>query len=62
MEKLRGTNRIEWFSKNAELIKSKIVSHGGVSGIIFIGGLVRGLLTGTRLLTLSFCWAKETKD
>lgn len=42
MKKLRGTNRIHEFRKIAELIKSRIHSCGGVSGIVFMGALTRG--------------------
>jgi len=42
MEKLHGKNRIEEFRKIAELLKSKIASYEGVSGIVFAGGLIRG--------------------
>ena len=42
MEKLQGENRIEEFRKIAELLKSKIASYEGVSGIVFTGGLIRG--------------------
>lgn len=42
MEKLHGENRIEEFRKIAELLKSKIASYEGVSGIVFAGGLIRG--------------------
>lgn len=46
MERLHGANRIHQFEKVAELLKSKIVSHKGVSGIVFMGGLVRGFADG----------------
>lgn len=42
MERLNGSNRIEQFEKIAELLQSKIVSFEGVSGIVLMGGLVRG--------------------
>jgi predicted nucleotidyltransferase len=42
MGKLHGNNRVEAFRKIAELLKSKIVTYEGVSGVIFTGGLIRG--------------------
>jgi predicted nucleotidyltransferase len=44
VKRLHGANRIERFRKTAELLKSEIVSYKGVSGIIFMGGLVRGFV------------------
>ena len=42
MERLLGPNRVEEFRKIAELLRSRIVACGGVSGIVYMGGLVRG--------------------
>ena len=42
MLKLEGKNQIKKFRQIAEALVSKIVSHEGVAGIIFVGGLVRG--------------------
>ncbi len=39
---LKGENQIAKFKQLAEALVSKIVSHEGVVGVIFIGGLVRG--------------------
>jgi predicted nucleotidyltransferase len=44
MGKLHGNNRIEAFRKIAELLKSKIVTYEGVSGVVFAGGLIRGFV------------------
>jgi len=41
-EKLKGKNRIREFRRVAQSLASKIASHEGVIGIVFIGGLVRG--------------------
>jgi len=42
--KLKGENRIKKFRQVAEGLVSKIVSFEGVTGIVFIGGLVRGFV------------------
>ena len=42
MVKLKGENQIRKFRQVAEGLVSKIVSFEGVTGIVFIGGLVRG--------------------
>jgi predicted nucleotidyltransferase len=42
MKKLHGENRIEEFRKIAGSLESRIVSHEGVAGIVFAGGLIRG--------------------
>jgi predicted nucleotidyltransferase len=42
MVKLKGENRIRKFRRVAEGLVSKISSFEGVTGIVFIGGLVRG--------------------
>jgi len=42
MERLRGANRIEQIKEIGELLKRKIGSCEGVSGIVFMGGLIRG--------------------
>jgi predicted nucleotidyltransferase len=42
MERLHGANRIEQFKEIGELLKRKIGSCEGVSGIVFMGGLIRG--------------------
>jgi predicted nucleotidyltransferase len=42
MVKLKGLNRIERFRRVAEGLASKIASREGVTGIVFMGGLVRG--------------------
>lgn len=42
MERLHGTNRIEQFKEIGEVLKQKISSCKGVSGIVFMGGLIRG--------------------
>ena len=44
MVKLKGENRIRKFRRVAEGLVSKIVSFEGVTGIVFIGGLVRGFV------------------
>lgn len=41
---LRGENRIERFRRVAEELTSKIVACEGVTGVVFIGGLVRGFM------------------
>jgi len=40
--KLKGENQIKTFRRTARNLASKISSHKGVAGIVFIGGLVRG--------------------
>lgn len=40
--KLKGKNQIKKFKKVAEKLASKIASYEGVTGIVLIGGLVRG--------------------
>ncbi|MFZ0965213.1 MAG: DUF4037 domain-containing protein [Candidatus Bathyarchaeia archaeon] len=42
MVRLKGENQIKKFRQVAEGLISKIVSFEGVTGIVFIGGLVRG--------------------
>ena len=42
MVRLKGENQIRKFRKVAEGLVSEIVSFEGVTGIVFIGGLVRG--------------------
>jgi len=44
MVKLKGENQIRKFRRVAEGLVSKIVSFEGVTGIVFIGGLVRGFV------------------
>jgi len=44
MVKLKGENQIRKFRQVAEGLVSKIVSFEGVTGIVFIGGLVRGFV------------------
>ena len=44
MVKLEGKNQIEKFRHVAEGLASKIASCEGVTGIVFIGGLVRGFV------------------
>lgn len=42
MRKIAGKNQIRKFEGIAESLKSEIASYGGISGIVFSGGLVRG--------------------
>jgi len=42
MVELRGENQIEKFKGIAQKLVSRIISFKGVTGVIFIGGLVRG--------------------
>jgi predicted nucleotidyltransferase len=42
MAKLQGRNQIRKFEQIAKKLKSEIVTYEGVTGVIFIGGLVRG--------------------
>jgi predicted nucleotidyltransferase len=44
MVRLKGENQIKKFRQVAEGFISKIVSFEGVTGIVFIGGLVRGFV------------------
>jgi predicted nucleotidyltransferase len=44
MVRLKGENQIKKFRQVAEGLISKIVSFEGVTGIVFIGGLVRGFV------------------
>jgi len=44
MVRLKGENQIERFRHVAERLVSKISSYEGVTGIVFIGGLVRGFV------------------
>jgi len=44
MVRLKGMNQIEKFRRVAEGLASKIASCEGVTGIVFIGGLVRGFV------------------
>jgi predicted nucleotidyltransferase len=44
MKRLHGANRVEQFKEVGELLKRKIGSCEGVSGIVFMGGLVRGFV------------------
>jgi len=44
MDRLKGENQIERFRHVAERLASKISSYEGVTGIVFIGGLVRGFV------------------
>jgi len=39
---LKGENQIDKFRRIADKLTSKIASLGGVAGVVFIGGLVRG--------------------
>jgi len=42
--KLKGVNRIAYFRKVAADFASKIATHEGVAGILFLGGFVRGFV------------------
>ena len=42
MLRLKGKNRIQEFSAIANALSAKITSLGGVAGVVFLGGLVRG--------------------
>lgn len=42
MQKLKGKNRIRELRQIAETLASKVATHRGVTGIVFIGGLTRG--------------------
>lgn len=44
MVKLKGENQIGKFRRVAEGLASRITSHKGVIGIVFMGGLVRGFV------------------
>jgi predicted nucleotidyltransferase len=43
-DKLKGNNQIKKFRQIAEELASRISAYRGVTGIIFIGGLVRGFV------------------
>jgi len=49
MVRLKGENQTKKFRQVAEGLISKIVSFEGFTGIVFIGGLVRGLWTSFQI-------------
>ncbi len=59
---LRGENRIEKFKKAADNVVSKVSSHEGVKGIIFLGALVRGFADRTSDLDITIFLSRIDKD
>jgi len=59
---LKGENRIKKFRRVAEGLASKISACEGVTGIVFIGGLVRGFADKFSDLDITVFLNKEMKS